>query len=632
MQAEHVDIASFLSEHAPFDDLPEDALNHIACQVEVSYYRGQTTIHEYGDDISDLYVIRSGSVETYRRDGDLDNRLTVGGIFGQMGLLMNRKVRYPAKALEDTLLYCINIDIFTEYCDKYEAFADYFEANGTVRLHQAIVEQADSNDLTTAKVKSLLHRDVVTVAKDASIQYVAQVMTDESVSSVLVTDIDKPISDDPEDDDGQVVGIITDRDLRSKVLAQGLDYGTSAQQIMQTDLVLLDSNAYVFEAVLAMLRDNIHHLPVVVKKKPIGVISLSDILRYESQSSLLLVRGILAQPSVEDLAYYARQLPNVFVRMVNEDANSHMIGTAMAVIGRTFKQRLLTLAEEQLGPPPVPYCFIALGSMARDEQLIVTDQDNAIILDNSFDEDKHDDYFQKLADLVCDGLALCGYKYCDGEIMASFKKWRLTREQWQQQFAGWIAEPKPQALLNSAIFFDLDGVHGKVKWAQELQRFIAKEGRNNKRFLANMAANARNRTPPLGFFKDFVLEHNGQHKRSMNLKRRGTAPLSDVIRVHALAVGSRKQNSFERLEDIIDANLLPEGKAQDLRDALEYIAMVRIRHQAWQIEQLNEQPDNDLEPHLLSPFEQRNLKEAFAILDKAQNFLKFKYSANSGIK
>ncbi|MFM9587369.1 putative nucleotidyltransferase substrate binding domain-containing protein, partial [Streptomyces caniscabiei] len=90
--------------------------------------------------------------------------------------------------------------------------------------------------------------------------------------------------------------------------------------------------------------------------------------------------------------------------------------------------------------------------------------------------------------------------------------------------------------LNSAIFFDLDGVHGKVKWAQELQRFIAKEGRNNKRFLANMAANARNRTPPLGFFKDFVLEHNGQHKRSMNLKRRGTAPLSDVIRVHALAV------------------------------------------------------------------------------------------------
>ena len=127
------------------------------------------------------------------------------------------------------------------------------------------------------------------------------------------------------------------------------------------------------------------------------------------------------------------------------------------------------------------------------------------------------------------------------------------------------------------------------------------------------------------------MEHNGQHKRSMNLKRRGTAPLSDVIRVHALAIGSRKQNSFERLEDIIEAKLLPQGKAQDLRDALEYIAMMRIRHQAWQIEK-GEEPDNDLDPHLLSPFEQRNLKEAFAILEKAQSYLKFSYTANSGVK
>ncbi|WP_404340177.1 DUF294 nucleotidyltransferase-like domain-containing protein [Pseudoalteromonas mariniglutinosa] len=631
MQAEQVEIAQFLSEHPPFDTLPTDALNELAMQVEVTYFRAQTDILHLAQDISDLYVIRSGSVEICRRNGELYNRLATGGIFGQMGLLMNRKVRFPARALEDTLLYCINVDLFNHYCDEYEAFADFFEVDGNVRLHQAIVEQADSNDLTTAKVKSLLHRDAVTVTMQTSVQDVAAIMTQESVSSVLVTDVEKQISDDPEEDDGQVVGIITDKDIRKKVVAQGFSFDTPAEQIMSTSLVLLDVNSYVFEAVLAMLRDNLHHLPVVHKRRPIGVISLSDILRYESQSSLLLVRGILAQQSVEDLVHYAQQLPNVFVRMVNEDANSHMIGTAMAVIGRTFKQRLLALAEEQFGPPPVPYCFIALGSMARDEQLIVTDQDNALILDNSYDDTKHDDYFQTLSDFVCDGLAQCGYTYCEGEIMASFKKWRMTRHEWQEKFSGWMAEPKPQALLNSSIFFDLDGVWGKTQWADELKSFIAKQGKANKRFLANLAANARNRTPPLGFFNGFVLEHNGQHKRSMNLKRRGTAPLSDVIRVHALAVGSRKQNSFERLEDIIEAKLLPKGKAQDLRDALEYIAMMRIRHQAWQINQ-GEQPDNDLDPHQLSPFEQRNLKEAFAILEKAQSFLKFSYSANSGIK
>lgn len=631
MQAEQVEIAQFLAQHPPFDDLPTNALNELAQQVEVAYYRSQTDILTLGQDIADLFIIRSGSVEIYRRNNELYNRLDVGGIFGQMGLLMNRKVRFPAKALEDTLVYCINFTLFNRFCDEFDGFADYFEADGNVRLRQALVEQADSNDLTTAKVKSLIHRDVVTLSTQTTIQDVAKVMTEEAVSSVLVTDLDKPISDDPEEDDGQIVGIITDRDIRTKVVAEGLGLDVTADKIMSTNLVLLDSNAYVFEAVLAMLRDNLHHLPVVQKRRPIGVISLSDILRYESQSSLLLVRGILAQQTIEDLAHYARQLPNVFVRMVNEDANSHMIGTAMAVIGRTFKQRLLVLAEEKYGPPPVPYCFIALGSMARDEQLIVTDQDNALILDDNYDDEKHNEYFQNISDLVCDGLAQCGYTYCSGEIMASFKKWRKTRSQWFDQFSQWIALPKPQALLNSSIFFDLDGVWGKTKWADELKIFIAKQSKQNRVFLANMAANARNRTPPLGFFKGFVLEHNGQHKRSMNLKRRGTAPLSDVIRVHALAIGSRKQNSFERLEDIIESRLLPEGKAQDLRDALEYIAMMRIRHQAWQIEQ-EEEPDNDIDPHLLSPFEQRNLKEAFAILEKAQSYLKFSYSANAGVK
>ncbi|MGB5790174.1 MAG: putative nucleotidyltransferase substrate binding domain-containing protein [Pseudoalteromonas nigrifaciens] len=631
MQAEQIEIAQFLAQHPPFNDLPIKALNELAQQVEVAYFRAQTEILQLGQDIADLYVIRSGSVEMYRRNGELYNRLAVGGIFGQMGLLMNRKVRFPATALEDTLVYCINVELFNRYCDEFDAFADYFETDGNVRLHQAIVEQADSNDLTTAKVKSLIHRDVVTVLTTSTVQDVAKLMSEEAVSSVLVTDINKPVNDDPEEDDGQVVGIITDRDLRNKVVAPGLSFDTQAQHIMSTNLVILDANAYVFEAVLAMLRDSLHHLPVVQKRRPIGVISLSDILRYESQSSLLLVRGILAQQSVEDLTHYARQLPNVFVRMVNEDANSHMVGTAMAVIGRTFKQRLLILAEEKYGPAPVPYCFIALGSMARDEQLIVTDQDNALILDDSYNDELHNEYFQNIADFVCDGLAQCGYTYCDGEIMASFKKWRKTRSQWFEQFADWIAKPKPQTLLHSSIFFDLDGVWGKTKWADELKVFVAKQSKSNRVFLANMAANARNRTPPLGFFKGFVLEHNGQHKHSMNLKRRGTAPLSDVIRVHALAIGSRKQNSFDRLEDIIAAKSLPEGKAQDLRDALEYIAMMRIRHQALQIEQ-GEEPDNNLDPHQLSPFEQRNLKEAFAILEKAQNYLKFSFISNTNVK
>ncbi|CAM4168483.1 DUF294 nucleotidyltransferase-like domain-containing protein [Pseudoalteromonas byunsanensis] len=631
MEVEHQEIANFLEAYPPFSQLPPDALNKLASHVEVSYYREGSVVFEYAQQITYLYVIRSGAVELLRRSGELYHRISAGGIFGHRGLLMNRKVRFDANTLEDTLLYCIPVDIFDEYCNEFEFFADYFEADDNARLKMTVSEYADNNDLTTAKVTKLIIKDVLYVDQNSTVQQAAKVMADEQVSSLLIYDPAKPVIEDPEEDDAQVVGLISDRDLRCKVVANGLPYDTPIADIMTSDVAIIDSNAYVFEAMMLMLRDNVHHLPIMHKRKPIGMLTLSDILRYESQSSLLFVQGLMEQKSVEDLANYSTQLSTIFTRMVNEDANSHMIGSAMSVIGKTFKHKLLELAEAKLGPAPIPYCFIALGSMARDEQLIVTDQDNALILDNSYQPKEHGQYFEQLAKFVCDGLANCGYKYCDGGIMASNPAWRLTLDQWQAQFNDWIENPKPEALLNSSIFFDLEGVWGEIKWAEKLTAFISKKAQNTPSFLAAMAHNALRRTPPLGFFNGFVLEQDGQHRRSMNIKRRGTAPLSDLIRVHALAVGSRKQNSFERLEDINEANILPKGKVLDLEAALEYIAIMRIKHQSWQIEQ-GEKPDNSLPPETLSEFEQRNLKEAFGVLDKAQSFLKFRYQNKAKMK
>ncbi|TNC80510.1 MAG: cyclic nucleotide-binding protein [Oleiphilus sp.] len=620
MQAEQIEISSFLSQYRPFSQLPEAALDELARNIEITYFRAGFDILQYGDPIQDLYIVRSGAVETFRRTGELYNRLDQGGIFGQMGLMMNRRVRFAVKALEDTLLYCIPADLFNRYCDEHACFSDYFEADSGDLLRHTVSATSESSSLATVKAKSLIVRSPVCVGPETSVRDAAKVMTRERVSSLLVT------QQNPNHTDGacKVLGIVTDRDLRMRALAEELPVETPLAKIMSEELVTLDSNAYVFEAMLVMLRQNLHHLPLMHKHKPVGVLALSDILQHESQSSLLFVRGIFTQMKVEDLALYARQLPAVYARMVNEGANSHMVGSAMSVIGRSFKQRLLALAEEKFGPPPVPYCFLALGSMARDEQLLVTDQDNAIVLDDRYEPALHATYFEQLASFVCDGLAACGYTYCSGDIMASNQKWRLTRTQWQTQFSDWIKSPDPQALLNSCIFFDLDGVWGELEFAETLKQFVAHESRNAPHFLANMAGNALNRTPPLGFFKGFVMEQDGRHGKSINLKRRGTAPLSDVIRVHALAVGSTAQNSFERLEDISEANLLPPDKGRELSDALEYISMVRIRHQASDVEQ-GHTPDNSINPDQLSSFERRNLKEAFQVLDKAQNFLKFRY-------
>lgn len=618
MEAEHLEILDFLRQHPPFNELPDEEVERLAQLTDVSYFKAGSDILTYQQIVQDLHVVRSGAVEVYHRNGDLYNRLSEGGFFGEAGLLRNGKVRYPVTTLEDTLIYLVPGTEFNRLFDEYETFADALETEDRERLKRALNRRSAANDMLTASIETLVYREPIGLSACSTIREAAEVMTEQEVSSLLIYDKEQ-------EDPNRPFGIITDKDLRKRVLAVGLSDQISVRDIMSEGIVCVQHHQRIFEAMLLMLRSNLHHLPVLKKGKTIGVVALSDVVRHESKSSLFVVGNIFRATTVEELSVLKDDVEATFVKMVDEDANSRMIGSSMAVIGRSFKQRLLELGEEKLGPPPIPYCFLALGSMARDEQSIVTDQDNAMILDNSFEPEKHDEYFLALANFVCDGLAACGYTYCTGKIMATTDKWRQPIKVWKEYFNSWIEEPTPERLLHSSIFFDLEGVWGKLDFADQLNRLIRQKAPKNKRFLACMARNALQRTPPLGFFKDFVMEKDGKHNNAINTKRRGTAPVADLIRIHALAIGSKQRNSFGRLEDVMEANILTPGRGPDLRDALELISMVRIRHQAIALTK-GEEPDNSVEPEALSDFERKNLRDAFQILSNAQKFLRFRYS------
>ncbi|KMM83250.1 CBS domain-containing protein [Pseudomonas taetrolens] len=620
MEIELQEIRDHLHRHAPFDALPLETLDAIAQRIEVRYFKAGSDILEAGAVIQDLHYVRNGAVEIYRRNGELYNRLVEGDIFGQAGLLRSNKVRFPARALEDCLIYFIPGSLFAELCAQHDTFADFVEAEGHSRLQSAVEAQGRASELIQLKCRALISRELVWVTADTSVHEAARLMTEQSVSCVVVMAPGAAQA-------GQMVGIVTDRDLRTRVVAAALsDRSTSISEIMSVDTVSIQADDSVFEAMLVMLRRNIHHLPVVQRNRTLGLINLSDIIRYESQSSLYLVSTISNQTSVIGLRSLLRDLRGTYIRMVRDGATAHMIGSAISGIGRAFTQRLLELAEKKLGPPPVPYCFMVLGSMARDEQLLVTDQDNALVLDDQFDPALHDDYFLNLATFVSDGLAECGYSYCKGGIMATNSQWRQPLRVWREYFNQWIEKPNPTTLLNSCIFFDLDGVYGQLEFVEELKVLCAHKSSTHPRFLNAMARNALNRTPPLGFFRTFMLETDGQQKRIINLKGRGTAPLTDLIRIHALACGSTAQNSFDRLEAISNTKLMQPDALKHLRYALEFLSMVRIRHQADAIEQGNT-PDNYIEPERFSTSERHNLKEAFQVLSNAQNFLRFRYPA-----
>ena len=360
MQVEQLEILDFLRAHPPFDALPEDALQRVAAAVDVRYYKAGEQIIEFGQPAEFWHVVRSGAVEVFRRNGTLYNRLTAGGYFGEFGLLRHGRVRFPATALEDSLIYLIPQPVFLELFDGNEAFADLVEVEDRTRLRQVMSRREDANDLLSATVDSLVGREAVTLGSEATAREAAQRMTQEGVSSLLIVDPNPDVPELP-----LLSGILTDRDLRTRLLAPGLGHDTPVSEIMSPGVVTVAHNQLVFEAMLAMLRRNVHHLPVMKHQRPLGIVALSDIIRYESRNSLFVVGSIFRAQTVDDLAALVPDVRACFSRMVGEETSAHVVGSAMAAIGRSFKQRLLELAEAELGPPPVPYCFLALGSMAR---------------------------------------------------------------------------------------------------------------------------------------------------------------------------------------------------------------------------------------------------------------------------
>ena len=631
MEAELLEISQHMGRFAPFDGLSEELLDEVAGQVQVSYFKAGSTILELDAVHQEFCYIRSGAVEVTRRNGELYNLLGEGDIFGHFSLLRHSRVRFPAKALEDSLIYFIPEAMFHQLCEADEQFAEFVEVDRP-RLETAVESQRKNNDMMVTRIRKLLTRYPVMVEARATVQEAARQISESQASAVLV--LDKPENNprytfkDSEGGYWQVTGILTDSDFRTKVVAEGLSPDTPVGEVAGRRLIAVQSDESVQEAMLCMLRNNIHHLPVMHRRSPVGIVHLSDIIRYETQSSLYLVSNIFHQPSVECLAKLAPDVQAAFVRMVHDGADSQMVGKALSTIGRSFTRRLLEMAEEELGPPPVPYCFMALGSMARNEQSIVTDQDNALVLSDDFDPALHDEYFATMAKRVSDGLAACGYTYCKGDVMATNPKWRQPLSVWEGYFTEWIERPSPEGLLHSSIFFDLDTVHGDNPLVEELQDLVATKASKHKRFLSAMARNALNRTPPLGIFRTFVMEKDGKHNNSINLKRRGTAPMVDLIRIHALACGSRAQNSFDRLDDIDRTQLLAPGVSDKLRYALEFLSMSRIRHQVIDLEHEHE-PDNNIEPENVSSEERHNLKDAFQALSNAQKFLKFRYPMTS---
>lgn len=462
--------------------------------------------------------------------------------------------------------------------------------------------------LMSTPMHALVLRAPVTVAPLTSIRDAALLMREQRVSSVLIVE------------QGLLFGLVTDRDLRNRAVATGIDTQRPVMDIATLAPLGIGMNELAFDALLLMARHNIHHVPVLDGQRVVGMVTATDLTEQHSSSAVYLAGDIYKQGSVEGLQRASARVPHLQHNLAAAGASAYSTGHIVTAITDAITTRLLQLGEARFGPAPVDYVWVAAGSQARNEQTAKSDQDNGLVLDDSFDETLHGAYFRDLSRFVCDGLDACGYVHCPGEMMAMNDAWRLPRHRWVQLFAQWTEQPDPTALMLTCVFFDMRAIHGRVELLEGLRRGVLERTRGNGIFLAHMVNNALTRQPPLGLFKGLSPLRGGEHKGTLDLKHNGIVPIVDLARVYALSSGDSAVNTHDRLLGAAAGGDISEQSARDLRDALEFLASMRIQHQARQIA-LDLPPDNFMDPNEVSNFERTQLRDAFTVVKTLQNVL-----------
>ena len=457
-------------------------------------------------------------------------------------------------------------------------------------------------------VGSLLRRQPVYAPLQATAQQVAQIMQDQGVSSVLLVE------------DGRLHGIVTDSDLRNRLLAKGLPADTPVVQLATMHPHTAQANEPLFKALMTMARHDIHHLPVMEEDNVTGMLSTQSVTHWLSTSPVFLASTIHRQTDLAGLVGAVQTVPQLLARMAQNHATAQSVGHVVTSITDAVTVRLLQMAEADLGPPPVEYAWVAAGSQGRSEQTAQTDQDNCLVLADTYRATHHADYFQALATRVCDGLNACGYVYCPGEMMAMNPTWRMSRSAWAQCFSHWIAQPDPKALMLTSVFFDLRAVYGQANLLGSLRQDVLEQAKGNGIFLAHLIRNALSHTPPLGLWGRLQTARTGEHRGTIDLKHRGLVPIVDLARVYALAGQVEAVNTTERLSHSTQGGEVSVEGARDLLDTWAYLSDLRIQHQRRQIER-GEAPNNFLKPSELSNFERQHLKQAFATIATLQEAL-----------
>jgi len=620
-------VFDFLKEYPPFNLLPKEDILKISANVVVKFLPDKTILFKIGEMPPPMfYIVNEGAIHLHQEDGQMVDHCDEGDVFGIRPLLAESPYLLTAQSSEDTILYCIRTEDFLPYLAHHPRILAFLASNfavgaGNMFFKKAISGKPDSYQNSENVFTELFaidsHKSPIYCHIQNSIQEAAVMMAIHQIGSIVVCDEEvKPI------------GIVTDKDLRIKVVAGEIRKKDNISYIMSAPVVCVKPGLSIAELQILMIKNRINHLAVTqdgtIQSKLIGVISEHDLVVQQADNPSILIREIRKSLSGEQLRSVRDKVERLIKKYLEQDVSIVFITQVVSSINDEIIQQTIRISESKLGKElykDIKYCWLTLGSEGREEQLLRTDQDNALIYiqDDSIPDIK--ERCLKLASEVTKILNIVGYEYCPANMMASNPAWCQSVEEWQQTFHRWIYQPGEKEIMMCTIFFDYRPVYGDRSLTTSLTNFIFDTLDKQEVFLHLLAKNALENPPPLSFFRNFIVEKNGDHKDSFDIKLRAMMPLTDAARLLTLASRNTvEQNTIKRFLAL--ANMEPKNSElyRMAADAYEILIRIRTKHGF-------KKGDSGryIQPDDMDKMDRLLLRNAFQPIDELQKMIKVRF-------
>jgi CBS domain-containing protein len=598
------DIAEFLRRHPPLDALDEETLTAVAASAEIEFHAAGTAIIESEEATSEfVYVVRRGWVELVTGDRLMDV-LGEGEMFGFLSLLRGGPLGFVARAAEDTLVYRIPAAAVAPVFERPAAAR--FVARSMSRRVRLLGDREREPVLSPAgrPVRELIRAAPLVCEPATTVQDAARRMVDAGVTCAVV-------------DLGDQLGIVTDRDIRERVVAAGSAPDTPLSEVMSAPAWTVAGDRTGTDALLEMLDHGVRHLPVLdAGRRLIGVLDDVDLMASERRAPFRLRSEIARSPDAAAVARAASELPETVIALHDAEMPVAAISRAIASVHDSATRRLIDLAHADLGPPPVPYTWLATGSFGRFEPFPSSDVDSALAWDGPDDDAELRGWMHKLAEHVLADLSAGGFEADAKGAVASNPLFARSIEAWEEAARTWVQNPdRDRGLMLLCVAVESDPVWGITTAAERLSAAFARSP-DRGLLLRRLARTALAVRPPTGFRRHRVLLWSGERKL-LDIKKAGLLPIESLARWSGLAAGVGAATTRARIEASESAGTLSREDAAVLRDVFELVCELRMEHQVDQLRR-GEAPDNLIDPSGLMPLTRTALKDAFRAVARIQ--------------